>query len=237
MSVHALGLLGTIDINVDVAQALPAWSQLTAVGVGAVSGAAYAARRGFDVVGVLLLAVAEGLGGLLLRDTLLQTGSSIVLVDARYLSLAAGAAVLGFFFAGLIDRLDGLVVVLDALALGILCSAGSNAAMREALDWLPAIFIGTVTAVGGITLRDLLAGDAPRVLRPGVFTASAAFFGALTFVTLVKVVHMDRTEAQIVVILLVFALRLLAIKWSWSTRPAQDITERIWRRWSREEGP
>jgi uncharacterized membrane protein YeiH len=237
VSGHALGLLGTIDISVDVAQALPAWSQLTAVAVGAVSGAAYAARRGFDVVGVLLLAVAEGLGGLLLRDTLLQTGSSIVLVDARYLSLAAGAAVLGFFFAGLIDRLDGLVVVLDALALGILCSAGSNAAMREALDWLPAIFIGTVTAVGGITLRDLLAGDAPRVLRPGVFTASAAFFGALAFVTLVKVVHMDRTEAQIVVILLVFALRLLAIKWSWSTRPAQDITERIWRSWSRKEVP
>jgi uncharacterized membrane protein YeiH len=226
-------LVGTLDISV-TALTLPAWTQLAAVGVGAVSGAAYAARRGFDVVGVMLLAVAEGLGGLLLRDTLLQTGTSIVLIDNRYLVLAAAAAVLGFFFAGLIDRLEPVVVVLDALALGFLCTVGASAALGEQLSWLAAIFIGTVTAVGGITLRDLLAGDAPRVLRPGVFTAAAAFFGALTFVALVKGALMPTGQAQILAMLVVFAVRLLAVRLQWETRSARDITDRIWGMWSRD---
>jgi len=228
-------LVGTLDITVDVSLALPTWTQLAAVAVGAVSGAAYAARRGFDVVGVLLLAVAEGLGGLLLRDTLLQTGTSIVLIDDRYLLLAAGAAVLGFFFAGLIDRLEPVVVVLDALALGFFCTVGASAALGEQLSPIAAVFIGAVTAVGGITLRDLLAGDAPRVLRPGVFTAAAAFFGALTFVALVKVALMPTAQAQILALLTVFAVRLLAIRLQWETRAARDISDRLWGFWSRDK--
>jgi uncharacterized membrane protein YeiH len=217
--------------------ALPAWTQLAAVGVGAVSGAAYAARRGFDVVGVLVLAGTEGLGGLLLRDTLLQSGTSVVLLDSRYLLLAVGAAVIGFFFAGLIDRLEGLVVVLDALALGFLCTVGADAALRRPLSWVAALFLGTATAVGGLVLRDLFAGDAPRVLRPGVFTAAAAFFGALAFVVLVRATHIATGQAQIIAMIVVFAVRLLAVRLSWHTRSAADISERLWGFWSRGDGP
>lgn len=230
----SLATLGTLGITVDASLALPAWTQLAAVGVGAVSGAAYAARRGFDVVGVMLLAVAEGLGGLLLRDTLLQTGTSIVLIDNRYLLLAAAAAVVGFFFAGLIDRLEPVVIVLDALALGFLCTVGASVALGEQLSWIAAIFIGTMTAVGGVTLRDLLAGEAPRVLRPGVFTAAAAFFGALAFVVLVKAAQLPTGQAQILAMLTVFAVRLLAVRLRWETRAARDITDRLWSFWSRD---
>jgi uncharacterized membrane protein YeiH len=224
--------LGPVDLPVEVVLALPPWTQLAAVGVGAVSGAAYAARRGFDVVGILLLAVAEGLGGLLLRDTLLQTGTSIVLVDDRYLLLAAAAAVVGFFFAGFIDRLEPLIVVLDALALGFLCAVGAVAALTEVLSWVAAIFIGTVTAVGGITLRDLLAGDAPRVLRPGVLTAVVAFIGSTTFVALVKVGHWSTSQAQLLAMLVVFAVRVLAVRLQWETTPARDLSDRLWSFWA-----
>lgn len=227
------GALGADVVIGGIPVALPAWTLLAAVGVGAVSGAAYAARRGFDVVGVLFLAVAEGLGGLLLRDTLLQTGTSIVLLDGRYLLVALGAAVIGFFFAGLIDRLEGVILVLDALALGFLCTIGAVAALNIALGSVVAIFIGTLTAAGGLVLRDLLAGDAPRVLRPGVFTAAAAFLGALTFVLLVQTASIATGQAQIIAMLVVFAVRVLAVRLSWRTRPAQDLSDRIWGLWSR----
>jgi uncharacterized membrane protein YeiH len=204
-----------------------------AVGVGAVSGAAFAARRGFDVVGVVVLAVATGLGGLLLRDTLLQTGTSIVLLDPAYLVVAVVAAAIGFFFAGLIDRLDPVIVVLDALALGFLSTVGASAALGLRLSGIAAVFIGTATAAGGLILRDILAGDAPRVLRPGVFIAAAGFFGALTFVVLVDATSLASGQAQIIAMVVVFAVRLLALRLEWSTRPAQDFTDRLWRVWSR----
>jgi uncharacterized membrane protein YeiH len=215
--------------------ALPAWTQLVAAGVGAVSGAVYAAKRGFDVVGVLLLAVAGGLGGLLLRDTLLQTGTSIVLLDGRYLLVAAAAAAVGFFFAGLVDRLEGVILVLDALALGFFCTVGADSALAISLSPIAAVFIGTVTAVGGLVLRDLLAGDAPRVLRPGVFTAAAAFFGALAFVLLETLTSLPSGQSQILAMLVVFAVRLLAVRLEWRTRAAADISDRVWAVWARTE--
>ena len=224
------------DVVIDgLPTALPAWTQLAAVGVGAVAGAAYAARRGFDVVGILGLAVAQGLGGLLLRDTLLQRGTSIVLVDGRYLLIALGAAVIGFFFAGLIDRLDPVVVVLDAAALGFLCTVGASAALRLQLSGASAVFIGTATAAGGLVLRDLLAGEPPRVLRPGVITAAVGFLGALTFVGLVLLTPLADGQAQILAILVVFVVRVMAVRFSWRTRPAQDLGERVWSLWARPE--
>jgi len=215
--------------------ALPAWTQLVAAGVGAVSGAVYAAKRGFDVVGVLLLAVAEGLGGLLLRDTLLQTGTSIVLLDGRYLLVATAAAAVGFFFAGLVDRLEGVILVLDALALGFFCTVGADSALSISLSPVAAVFTGTVTAVGGLVLRDLLAGDAPRVLRPGVFTAAAAFLGALAFVMLETLTSLPSGQSQIIAMLVVFAVRLLAVRLEWRTRAASDISDRVWAVWARSE--
>jgi uncharacterized membrane protein YeiH len=232
----AVALLAEIDVTLDLPASLPSWTQLAAVAVGAVGGAAYAARRGFDVVGVLLLAVAAGLGGLLLRDTLLQNGTSIVLTDGRYLLIAVAAAVIGFFFAGLIDRLEPVIVVLDALALGFFCTVGASAALSIRLSPVAAVFIGSVTAAGGLVLRDLLAGDAPTVLRPGVFTAAAAFFGALAFVLLVQSTGIANGQAQILAMLVVFVVRLLAIRLAWQTRPARDLTTRLWDFWAARSG-
>ena len=230
-------IVGSSDVVIDgLPAALPAWTQIVAVGVGAVSGAAFAARRGFDVVGVLVLAVATGLGGLLLRDTLLQTGTSIVLLDPAYLVVAVIAAAIGFFFAGLLDRLDPVIVVLDALALGFLSTVGASAALGVRLSGIAAVFIGTATAAGGLVLRDVLAGDAPRVLRPGVFIAAAGFFGALTFVVLVEGTSLANGQAQILAVVVVFAVRLLALRLEWRTRPAQDFTDRLWGLWSRDRG-
>lgn len=233
---HVSGLPSSTTIDV-IPTALPGWTQLAAVGVGAISGAAFAARRGFDVVGVLVLSVATGLGGLLLRDTLLQRGTSIVITDGRYLLIAAIAAVIGFFFAGLVDRLEPVVVVLDALALGFLSAAGANAALAIQLPAVAAVFIGAATAAGGLVLRDLLAGIAPAIMRPGVLIAAAAFIGALVFTMLVVYTGIARSQAQVIVVLVVFAIRLLAVRLQWRTRPARDLTDRIWARWFQPSAP
>jgi len=121
------------------------------------------------------------------------------------------------------------------VALGFFCTVGADAALGIALSPIAAVFIGTVTAVGGLVLRDLLAGDAPRVLRPGVFTAAAAFFGALTFVLIETLTSVPSGQAQILAMVVVFAVRLLAIRLEWRTRSASEISDRVWAVWARTE--
>jgi uncharacterized membrane protein YeiH len=53
---------------------VPAAVDLVAIVIGALTGGLLAAREGFAVSGVLLLAVSGGLGGGLIRDVLLAEG-------------------------------------------------------------------------------------------------------------------------------------------------------------------
>lgn len=221
---------GPITHLLETHPALPAWSPYAAVGFGALSGASFAARRGFDVIGVLGLAVAQGMGGLLLMSILLQTGTPAVLTDGRYLIIVAIAGTIGFLFAGLMAQALQSATLFDALSLGLLCAIGTNGALRSGLDAVPAVFIGVMTAVGGLILRDIMAGRAPEILRPGTYAAFAALVGATAFVLLVHV-GASRAFAQLATLAVVTAVRLMAIRYGWATHEAADFSERVWRFW------
>lgn len=215
---------------------LPEWSTYAAVAFGGLAGAAFAARRGFDFIGVLGLAVAQGMGGLMLAAILLQTGTPEVLTDGRYLLIVTLSGIVGFFFAGLIARAVQSAVLVDALSLGLLCAVGTNMALRSGLDDPASVFIGVVTAVGGLILRDILAGRAPEVLRPGIFIASAALIGAIIFVVLVDM-GASRAFAQFATLVVVTALRFLSVRFQWATHEARDFSDRVWRLWGKKSTP
>ena len=227
--------MATTDVVNSLAQ-LPAWTPYAAVLVGGLVGASHAARRGFDVIGVLGLAIAGGLGGLLLRDVLLQKGTPVVLTDPRYLLTATLAALLGFFFAGLISSLGRVLMVLDALSLGLFATLGASAALYYGMGPAPAVFLGLTTAVGGIILRDVLSGEPPSIMRPGIFIGVAALFGACVFVGL-RELGVSSGLAQIATILVVFGLRLLAVWRKWESPTSIDLTDRMWELWSRHRDP
>lgn len=214
-----------------VLPAIPVWSSYVAVAVGGIAGASHAARRGFDVIGVLGLAVAAGLGGLLLRDVLLQKGTPVVLTDPRYLLAAALAALAGFFFGGLIARLGKFLLGLDALAMGLFVSLGASAALYYQLSPPAAIFLAVTTAVGGGILRDLLSGEPPSILRPGIFSGVAAVIGALVFLTLNEF-RWPTFWLQLATIVTVFAVRVLALWRGWESPTSVDVTDRIWTLWT-----
>ena len=227
--------VATTDVVNSLAQ-LPAWTPYAAVLVGGLVGASHAARQGFDVIGVLGLAIAGGLGGLLLRDVLLQKGTPVVLTDPRYLLTATLAALLGFFFAGLISSLGRVLMVLDALSLGLFATLGASAALYYGMGPAPAVFLGLTTAVGGIILRDVLSGEPPSIMRPGIFIGVAALFGACVFVGL-RELGVSSGLAQIATILVVFGLRLLAVWRKWESPTSIDLTDRMWELWSRHRDP
>lgn len=156
---------------------------LTGVVVNAVLGGTLARKAKLDFVGFSVLAVLSGLGGGMIRDTLLQRGTPAALTDYAYLFCAfAGAAVA--YLLNVEGRLWNRVFpVLDALALGCWAAAGAQKTVEAGLGWLPALLLGTITAVGGGTVRDIVLRRTPGIFG-GPLYATAALVASAVMVVL-----------------------------------------------------
>ncbi|GMA31426.1 trimeric intracellular cation channel family protein [Litorihabitans aurantiacus] len=147
---------------------------LLGVAANVVLAALLAREKKFDLVGFLVLGVAAGLGGGMIRDTLLQRGTPVALTDLSYLSVALATAVLAYLV-----HVEGRwwrrgARVLDAIALGTWGAVGAQRAITAGLHWLPALMLGTITAVGGGMVRDVLLHRTPIVFGGNTLYATCA---------------------------------------------------------------
>lgn len=186
---------------------------LLGVFVFALSGAALAVERRFDVFGVVVLAVVAGLGGGLLRDVLLGDVPPAALRDDRYLLAAVGAAVVVFFGSRLVERLAGAVRLFDAAGLGLFVVTGTAKALDAGLGAVPAIAIGCLTGIGGGVARDLLAGVVPVVLRREVY-AVPALLGAAVVVA-ADGADLRGAPVAVAAASLVFTVRMVGLWRDW----------------------
>lgn len=196
-------------MNPDLALAL----DIVGTIVFALSGAILAVRKELDIVGVVVLSVAAGLGGGMVRDVTLGTTPPAALDGWLYLAVATGAGLVGGYGYDMIARLNLSIRLLDALGLGVFAVAGSLKSLDFGLDPVPAVLLGVVTGVGGGIIRDLLAGDIPLVLRRDIY-ALAALFGATTCVVSVKL-GLTEGVATVAGIGGTLLLRMLAIRFDW----------------------
>ncbi|MDQ2756136.1 MAG: TRIC cation channel family protein, partial [Actinomycetota bacterium] len=141
------------------------WLNLVGLFAFALSGALTGVRRSFDVVGMAVLATAAALGGGILRDVLLEV-PVVALVTPSWLLLPLAATVVVFFFHPVVSRLARAVDVVDAVGLGLFCATATAKALAVGAPPVAAVFLGTVTGVGGGVLRDVLAGTIPSLFRP-----------------------------------------------------------------------
>lgn len=183
---------------------------LTGVFANALLGGAVARRHGFDPVGFAALAIVSGLGGGLIRDTLLQHGTPVALTNYAYLTTALIGAAVAFAvrFEGRVwERLFPYV---DALALGCWAAAGAQKTLALGLGWLPAVLLGTVTAVGGGAVRDIAVGRIPTIFGGNTLYATCA---VISSGTLVLVQFWGYPQAGLVVATMVGAVLCLLARW------------------------
>jgi uncharacterized membrane protein YeiH len=205
---------------------VPAAVDLAAIVIGALTGGLLAAREGFAVSGVLLLAVSGGLGGGLIRDVLLGDLPAVALTNKAYLPTVAITAAVTFYFSGWLSRLTGLLVVLDAVTLGFFTVIGAQKAELAGLPSASVVFIGTLTAVGGAVIRDVLLAQRADIVQPGPYNAVAALIGATALTVLSGPVGLDPLPVAAAVIVLVAALRVLSVWRGWSAPVAVDLPGR-----------
>jgi uncharacterized membrane protein YeiH len=184
-----------------------------AVGSGSVMGAVIGVHRRFALMGVIGLAIISGVGGGLVRDTLLQQGIPAALVDWRYGVAVLIGGTLGAFFADAAQRVWTLLLLVDSIALGLFAALGAEASLGVDLPAASAVAVGTTAAVGGWTIRDLVTGVIPPDLfKPGDLHGAAALTGCAIYVALVTAAGWPSLPAAGVCVTVTFLLRLVALR-------------------------
>lgn len=145
--------------------------------VFAVTGAFRAVKYELDILGVLVLSVFTGVGGGILRDVVLGSFPPAVFTNELYFLVCLGGGLLVFFTAPRLALWWNVVKVFDAVGLGVFAALGALKGFEHGLGPIGVILMGTVTAVGGGVIRDVLVSEIPAVLTSD-FYATAAALGA-----------------------------------------------------------
>lgn len=147
---------------------------LVGVFINALLGGSVARRGELDLFGYVVIGVVSGLGGGVIRDVLLQHGPPLALTNPLYIPIALAGAGVAFLLKFTERDWHRVFFVLDAIALCVWAVAGTQRTLAAGLGWLPAILLGTVTAVGGGATRDLLVQRVPAVFGGNGLYASVA---------------------------------------------------------------
>lgn len=182
--------------------------------VFAITGAFRAVKHQLDILGVLVLSVFTGVGGGILRDVILGSYPPAVFTNEVYFLVCLGGGLLVFFTAPRIARWWNLVKVFDAIGLGVFAALGALKGFDSGLGPIGVVMMGTMTAVGGGVIRDILVSEIPAVLNSD-FYATAAALGALALWAC-KFVGFSNELALLVAAALTIVLRLLAMRFQFN---------------------
>ncbi|GAA1848686.1 trimeric intracellular cation channel family protein [Pseudonocardia ailaonensis] len=198
---------------------------LAGTGIFALQGGATAAAAGLDVFGVLVIAFVTAVGGGIVRDVLLGATPPAVFRDVAYPLTAFGGGLVVVAIFRLVQAIPPSVLLpLDAAALALFAVVGAAKAVDHRtelatggslrMSWLLAALLGTVSAVGGGVMRDLLLGGVPLILRSDVYAVAALAGAAVTAVGL----RTGRSRALVLAAgaLVCFVIRMLALWQGWN---------------------
>jgi uncharacterized membrane protein YeiH len=152
----------------------------------AISGFIEARTRRLDAVGTFLVAMATAFGGGTLRDVLLERRPFYWVVHQYYVIAIFAMALVAPMFLKMTSRLlsERVLLVADAIGLGLFSISGTSMALDAQLPWFTAAMIGVLAGVFGGVIRDVLCNEVPLILRDSRPYASCAFAGCWVYLLL-----------------------------------------------------
>jgi uncharacterized membrane protein YeiH len=207
----------------DLFQVPPGFDYLATV-TWASSGALVGIRKQFDIVGVFVIALVSALGAGLVRDAIFLARTPVLLTDPVYLPLIAATVVLFSLFSGPLTRVvaagtvQKLIDVIDGIGIPLFAVIGMQLAEAREIPMVGVIFVGVVNGTGGGLLRDIVVRDVPAILRPGQFVSLLLLLACVLFTALKNYQDVTVPEAAWISIGIFFVLRVLTIRFNWTTR-------------------
>jgi uncharacterized membrane protein YeiH len=187
--------------------------EIMAILVGAFSGFIEARRKRMDLVGVFTVAFITAFGGGTMRDLLLDKRPLFWVTHQEYAILIF---VLALIASPLIRTLrqivsERLIVVADAVGLGLFTIAGVASALDADMPIFIASMMGVITGIFGGVLRDIVCNEVPMVFRDGKPYAICAFIGSWMYL-LMRKYQFDENTALWSSAIVITALRLISYK-------------------------
>lgn len=147
----------------------------------AISGTLVGLKKELDLFGVLCLSVATALGGGIIRDVMIGNLPPVAFVQPIYFFISILAALFTCMFFERIHKLQVVIMLSDAVGLGVFTAIGANAAITHHMDGsFLVVSMGVITGIGGGILRDICAQDIPYVFRKEIY-AIPSILGAISF--------------------------------------------------------
>jgi len=184
------------------------WITLVAVIVSSASAVLIAGFKKFDLFGVIIIAMATGLGGGSLRDMLLDR-HVFWIADQMFFIASLGSAFVMFLLARMVVISPRFFLIPDAAGLATFAVAGTLVSMMVGAPWLIASFMGVMTGTMGGIFRDILSNTPPIVFQSPLY-ATVSWGGSLFFIGLLQL-DIDVTHSAIIAGAAIFIARLIAI--------------------------
>ena len=192
---------------------------IVGIAVFAVSGALTGIEKRLDLFGIIFLAVGTALGGGFLRDALLGATPVAALTDWRYLITPLLVGLLVFYVHPAVAKFARVILLVDAAGLGLFAVAGARKAIDFGVGPVGACGIGTLAAIGGGMLRDVLVREIPAVLHREIY-ATAALCAAV-LVVIGDRANINNVIVSVVAVTAAFTIRVVSRWRKWSAPTAK----------------
>jgi uncharacterized membrane protein YeiH len=180
----------------------------------AVSGALAAMDKKLDPFGVIIIAFVTAIGGGTIRDVLIGDLPVSWLLNQTGIIVIIVAVIIALLFSAPLRKLSHLLFIFDAAGLGLFTLIGIEKGIAHGFSPGICIALGTITGSFGGVLRDVLLNNVPLIFQKEIY-ASACIIGGIVYFVLLRFA-VDVVFVQLLVIVLIVATRLLAVRFNWS---------------------
>ncbi|HMQ06404.1 MAG TPA: trimeric intracellular cation channel family protein [Saprospiraceae bacterium] len=190
---------------------------LTGTLVFAISGVLAASEKKFDIFGASILGIVTAVGGGTLRDVLIGSTPVGWMLNSHYSIVISVGIILGLVFKNKILQLRKTMFLFDTIGIGLFTVLGLQKTLNIGLSPMIAILMGTVSAVFGGVLRDVLSNEVPLIFRKEIY-ATACLAGGVIFILLSA--FSGWTDFNMFVsIMVIIVIRVLAVRYHWALPP------------------
>ena len=171
-------------------------------------------EKRLDPFGVVIISFVTAIGGGTIRDLLIGNFPVAWLHNSTTILVIMIGAIASVFLGNYLKKMDRMLFLFDALGLGLFTLIGIQKGIAHGLSTGICVMLGTVTGCFGGVLRDVLLNNVPLIFQKEIY-ALASIIGGLLFFLLLNL-QVDNNFSFTVAILIVFSIRVLAVRFHWS---------------------
>lgn len=179
----------------------------------AISGVLVAMEKKLDLFGIFIIAFVTAVGGGTLRDMLIGNTPVLWMQEPVYILTISVTVVFSIIFVNQLKYLRKTLLLFDAIGIGLFTMVGIEKGLSADLLPIMCIALGTITACFGGVIRDMLCNEIPVIFKRKEIYATACIFGGICYFLFI-LLPFDGAYAYIGAILIIIALRLLAVKFN-----------------------